>query len=94
MKWTTFPAWIGGESVGIVLTTSEPGPPQSVLARDVHPKGTEVLLQWLAPVSEGGSTITKYQYRRGELKYGAYSEWRDVGGDGTTVNWDVKMPYM
>ena len=58
-------------------TATAPGPPQTL---EASAGDAEVTLSWLAPSSDGGATITSYQYRYKTT--GNYSGWSTVNGGG------------
>ena len=62
-------------------TATAPGPPQTL---EASAGDAEVTLSWLAPSSDGGATITSYQYRYKTT--GNYSGWSTVSGGGATRN--------
>ena len=67
-------------------TAAEPGAPGGLTAT---PGNAQVSLSWTAPDSDGGSAITKYQYRY-KADSGSFGNWTDVpdGSDAGTETGD------
>ncbi len=56
-------------------TTQPPTAPRNLTA---HPRDREVRLDWTPSNSDGGSPITKHQYRRKQGANGVYDNWEDI----------------
>ena len=79
-------AWTAGDSIGVALTTSEPGAPALTAAAGVG----SVTLNWTAPSSVGGSAITGYQYRRSSDGGSTWSpDWTDIPSSASLTSYDV-----
>ena len=69
----------GAESTESTATPrTTPGAPQTL---EASAGDAEVTLSWLAPSSDGGATITSYQYRYKTT--GNYGNWSTVSGSGS-----------
>ena len=73
-----------GESVEVSATATPvtvPGPPRNFAATMGD---TQVVLNWEAPTSDGGSPITSYRYRMSQTGTNTWSpDWTDVTGGGS-----------
>ena len=79
-------AWNVGDSIGVALTTSEPGAP----ALTATPGTGGVTLSWGPPTSEGSTAITGYQYRRSPDGGSNWSpDWTDIPASASLTSYDV-----
>ena len=65
-----------------VTPRAVPGAPRSLGAR--CPSETRVKISWIAPVSNGGASITKYQVRFKDKVTGRYTAWANTTGRSFT----------
>ena len=87
MNWSSANiAWNVGDSIGVALTTSEPGAP----ALTATPGTGGVTLSWSPPTSEGSTAITGYQYRRSPDGGSNWSpDWTDIPASASLTSYDV-----
>ena len=72
-------AW--SNRVNATVPTTTPGAPQSF---DASPGDGQATLSWEAPISNGGSAITSYEYRY-QMSGGSWSNWMDNGMSRTAT---------
>ena len=79
----------------IARTVPQPGTPGAPTSVNAAFGDAKVTLTWAAPTDAGGSDITSYKYRYGEMG-GTLSEWEDVGLDLTATIGDLTngTPYV
>ena len=83
---TTGLSWSSGDTVTLRLSVPGFGVPQNFSATAGD---TQVVLRWTAPASDGGTAITKYQYRYSAgSTVGASATWTDVP-DGADTDTDA-----
>ena len=76
-----------GNTYAVSITTTEPGAPQSLTATSTG--STEVKLNWSAPSSIGGSTITGYKYRYKKSSANAFGDWTAIDNSASLTEHTV-----